>query len=205
ARRHTSSSAPDLSKKEFKKEKERLTTELHLITQKRNEQRDRLISFQEGSMKKRTKPTQKKNPFCEQLSLKKNQLMSSVNNLELEIIELQENIQELKKETNFYSNLHSQLMVEKNLTKMSVTQKGESEKVQIDWALIEKYLVDVNLSGKDKQEQTSNHETQQLQDSETPARAEMSTSHEESLLHNEFPPQEPPAELHAQYPQSTLD
>ena len=29
--------------------------------------------------------------------------MSSVNNLELEIIELQENIQELKKETNFYS------------------------------------------------------------------------------------------------------
>jgi hypothetical protein len=46
---------------------------------------------------------------------------------------------------------------------MSVTQKGESEKVQIDWALIEKYLVDVNLSGKDKQEQTSNHETQQLQ------------------------------------------
>ena len=34
-------------------EMERLTTELHLITQKRNEQRDRLISFQEGSMKKR--------------------------------------------------------------------------------------------------------------------------------------------------------
>ena len=39
-------------------------------------------------------------------------------------------------------------MVEKNLTKMSVTQKGESEKVQIDWALIEKYLVDLNLNGR---------------------------------------------------------
>ncbi|EDL38705.1 mCG16226 [Mus musculus] len=205
ARRHTSSIAPELSEKEFKMEMERLTTELHLITQKRNEQRDRLISFQEGSMKKRTKPIQKKNPFYEQLSLKKNQLMSSVNNLELEIIELQENIQELKKEINFYSNLHSQLMVEKNLTKMSVTQKGESKEVQIDWALIEKYLVDVNLSGKDKQEQTSNQETQQLQDSATPARAEMSTSQEESLLHNEFLPQEPPAALHPQHPQSTLD
>ena len=54
-------------------------------------------------------------------------------------------------------------MVEKNLIKMSITQKGESEEVQIDWALIEKYLVDLNLNGKDKQEQTSNHETQQLQ------------------------------------------
>ena len=29
--------------------------------------------------------------------------MSTVNNLELEIIEFQENIQELKKEINFYS------------------------------------------------------------------------------------------------------
>nr|AAI60233.1 Speer3 protein [synthetic construct]BAB30374.1 unnamed protein product [Mus musculus] len=205
APRKISPTVRDLSEKEFKMEMERLTTELHLITQKRNGQRDRLISFQEGSMKKRTRPFQKIHPFYEQLSLKKNQLMSSVNNLELEIIELQENIHELKKEINFYSNLHSQLMVEKNLIKMSITQKGESEEVQIDWALIEKYLVDLNLNGKDKQEQTSNHETQQLQDSETPARAEMSTSQEESLLHNEFLPQEPPAALHPQHPQSTLN
>ena len=34
---------------------------------------------------------------------KKSQVMFSVNNLELEIIEFQENIQELKKEINFYS------------------------------------------------------------------------------------------------------
>ena len=54
-------------------------------------------------------------------------------------------------------------MMEKNLIKMSVTQKRESKEVQIDWALIEKYLVDLNLNGKDEQEQTSNHETQQLQ------------------------------------------
>ena len=49
ARRHTSSTAPDLSKKEFKKEKERLTTELHLLIQLRNEQRDHLIDFKESS------------------------------------------------------------------------------------------------------------------------------------------------------------
>ena len=39
-------------------------------------------------------------------------------------------------------------MMEKNLIKMSVTQKRESKEVQIDWALIEKYLVDLNLNGR---------------------------------------------------------
>ena len=38
-------------------------------------------------------------------------------------------------------------MVEKNLIKMSITQKGENKEVEIDWALIEKYLVDLNLNG----------------------------------------------------------
>ena len=52
--------------------------------------------------------------------------------------------------------------MEKNL-KMSVTQNQKNKEVEIDWALIEKYLVDLNLNGKDEQEQTSNHETQQLQ------------------------------------------
>ncbi|NP_775092.3 spermatogenesis associated glutamate (E)-rich protein 2 isoform 1 [Mus musculus] len=205
AHRQTSSTAPDLIENELEKEKERLTTELHLMTQKRNEQRACLIAFKEGSMNKRTRPLQKLNPFYKQLILKKNQVMSSLHKLQMENIEAQENIKELKKEINYYTNLHSRLMMEKNLIKMSVTQKRESKEVQIDWALIEKYLVDLNLNGKDEQEQTSNHETQQLQDSETPARAEISTFQEESLLQNEFPPQETPAELHSQYPQSTLD
>ncbi|XP_021040922.1 disks large homolog 5-like isoform X2 [Mus caroli] len=205
ADRQTSSTAPDLIENEFKKEKERLITELHLITQKRNEQRACLIAFKEGSMYKRTKPFQKMNPFYEQLTLKKNQIMSSLHKLQMENIEAQKNIKELEKEINYYTNLHSQLMMEKNRIKMSITRKRESKEVQIDWALIEKYLVDSNLNGKDKQEQTSNHETQQLQDSQTPASAEISTSQEESLLQNEFPPQEPPAELHPQHPQSTLD
>uniref|UniRef100_A0AA74KT21 Spermatogenesis associated glutamate (E)-rich protein 1K n=1 Tax=Mus musculus TaxID=10090 RepID=A0AA74KT21_MOUSE len=97
ARRHTSSTAPDVSKKKFKKEKERLTTELHLLIQLRNEQRDHLIDFKESS--------------------------------------------------NYNRNLHSQLLMEKNL-KMSITQNQKNKEVQIDWALIEKYLVDLNLNGR---------------------------------------------------------
>ena len=55
------------------------------------------------------------------------------------------------------------MMEKKNLIKMSITLKRESKEVQIDFALIEKYLVDVNLSGKDEQEKTSNLEAQENQ------------------------------------------
>uniref|UniRef100_L7N2A2 Spermatogenesis associated glutamate (E)-rich protein 1J n=1 Tax=Mus musculus TaxID=10090 RepID=L7N2A2_MOUSE len=147
ARRHTSSTAPDLSKKEFKKEKERLTTELHLLIQLRNEQRDHLIDFKESSNYNRTKPTQKKNPFYEQLRSTKNQVLASVHKLEMGIIEAQENIQELNKWIDYFTNLHSQLLMEKNLKK-SITQNQKNKEVQIDWALIEKYLVDLNLNGR---------------------------------------------------------
>ena len=147
ARRHTSSTAPDLSKKEFKKEKERLTTELHLLIQLRNEQRDHLIDFKQSSNYNRTKPTQKKNPFYEQLRSTKNQVLASVHKLEMGIIEAQENIQELNKWIDYFTNLHSQLLMEKNL-KMPVTQNQKNKEVEIDWALIEKYLVDLNLNGR---------------------------------------------------------
>uniref|UniRef100_A0A8C6MZW7 Disks large homolog 5 N-terminal domain-containing protein n=1 Tax=Mus spicilegus TaxID=10103 RepID=A0A8C6MZW7_MUSSI len=185
-----SSSDPVLSKKQFKKEEEKLTTEVQLITQKRNEQRDHLISLTEGSMNKRYRL----NPHYEQLKLKEKEVLSFLHNLEVENIEARENIQE---------NLHSWLMMEKNLIKkMPVLLKQESKEVQIDWALIQKCLVAMNLNGKEEQEQTSNLETQQLQ---TPARAEISTAQKESLLQNEFPPQEPPAELHPQHPQFFFD
>ena len=47
----------------------------------------------------------------------------------------------------FSRNLHSQLLMEKNL-KMSITQNQKNKEVEIDWALIEKYLVDLNLNGR---------------------------------------------------------
>ena len=54
--------------------------------------------------------------------------------------------------------------MEKNLIKKKlVILKQESKEVQADWALIHQYLVDLNLSGKDEQEKTSNLETQENQ------------------------------------------
>ena len=44
-----------------------------------------------------------------------------------------------------------------------MTLQQESKEVQADWALIHQYLVDLNLSGKDEQEKTSNLETQEHQ------------------------------------------
>jgi hypothetical protein len=51
----------------------------------------------------RTRPLQKLNPFYKQLILKKNQVMSSLHKLQMENIEAQENIKELKKEINYYT------------------------------------------------------------------------------------------------------
>uniref|UniRef100_A0A8C6GSX6 Disks large homolog 5 N-terminal domain-containing protein n=1 Tax=Mus spicilegus TaxID=10103 RepID=A0A8C6GSX6_MUSSI len=151
--KHTSSTASDLSEDEFQKEKERLTTELHLLIQKRNEQRDHLIAFKERSSYRRTMPVENLNPFYEQLKLQNKQVMSTVYKSLKKLIEAQENIHKLNQKISLYSNLHSRLMVEKNLTKMSITRKRESKEVHIDWALIEKYLVDLNQNGKDEQEQ----------------------------------------------------
>jgi hypothetical protein len=53
AGRQTSSPATVLSKRQAKNEEERLTTELQLITQKRNEPRDRLLYVTDRSMNKR--------------------------------------------------------------------------------------------------------------------------------------------------------
>ena len=49
------------------------------------------------------------------------------------------------------------------MKKKLVTLKQKSKEVQADWALIHQYLVDLNLSGKDEQEETSNLETQEHQ------------------------------------------
>ena len=53
AGRQTSTPATVLSKKQAKEEEERLTRELQLVTQERNELRDRLIYVTEGAMNKR--------------------------------------------------------------------------------------------------------------------------------------------------------
>jgi hypothetical protein len=49
-----------------------------------------------------SRPFQRLNPHYEQLKLKEKEVLSFLHNLEVENIEARENIQELKKEINFY-------------------------------------------------------------------------------------------------------
>ncbi|EDL03237.1 mCG6384 [Mus musculus] len=201
AGRQTSSPATVLSKRQAKNEEERLTTELQLITQKRNEPRDRLLYVTDRSMNKR--PYHRANPLYEKLKVKEMEVMLFLHKLEMENIEALKNNQELKKEINFYCSLHSQLLMEKKLMKKKLfLMKQESKEVQGDWTLIQQCLLDLNLNGKDEHEKTSNLQDQQHQVSETTRELGLATAQEESILKNESPPQEPPAELHLPLPHS---
>ena len=54
-------------------------------------------------------------------------------------------------------------MEENLIKKKSMTLQQESKEVHADWAIIQQRLVELNLSGKDEQEKTSNLETQEHQ------------------------------------------
>lgn len=54
--------------------------------------------------------------------------------------------------------------MEENLIKKKLmTLQQESKEVQADWAIIHQCLVELNLSGKDEQEENSNLETPEYQ------------------------------------------
>ena len=54
--------------------------------------------------------------------------------------------------------------MEENLIKKKLMPlQQESKEVQADWAIIHQRLVELNLSGKDEQEKTSNLEAQENQ------------------------------------------
>ncbi|XP_052028341.1 disks large homolog 5-like [Apodemus sylvaticus] len=202
--RQTSSPVTVLSKNQAKEEEERLTRELQLVTQERNELRDRLIYVTEGAMNKR--PYYTPNPLYEKLKLKEKEIMTFLHTLEKENIEAKQTFQDLKKEINFYRNLHSRLLMQKNImNKRLVTLKQENKEVHADWTIIQQYLIDLNLNVKDEQDKTSILQGQQHQDAESVARAEISTAQEEGLLQNELPLQEDTANLHPQQPQNSLD
>ncbi|XP_052028760.1 disks large homolog 5-like [Apodemus sylvaticus] len=204
AGRQTSSPATVLSKKQAKEEEERLTRELQLVTQERSELRDRLIYVTEGAMNKR--PYYTPNPLYEKLKLKEKEIMTFLHTLEKENFEAKQTFHDLKKEINFYRNLHSRLLMQKNImNKRLVTLKQENKEVHADWTIIQQYLIDLNLNVKDEQDKTSILQGQQHQVAETVPRAEISTAQEEALLQNDFPPQEAPDELHPQQPQNSLD
>eukprot|EP00073_Rattus_norvegicus_P054471 XP_017456890.1 PREDICTED: disks large homolog 5-like isoform X1 [Rattus norvegicus] len=149
AGRETSSPGTALSEKQAKKEKERLIKELQLITEERNDLRDRLRFLTERSMKNR--PYFRPNPYYEDLERMEEAVMSILHNLEMENTEIHENSHKLKKEMTFSRNLLSQLLMENTCRKKLVPLKQESKEVHLDCALKQKYLVDFNKKDKDQQ------------------------------------------------------
>ncbi|XP_063134670.1 uncharacterized protein Dlg5l12 isoform X3 [Rattus norvegicus] len=93
------------------------------------------------------------NPLYEDLERMEEEVMSILHNLEMENTEIHDNIQEQKKEITFSSNLLSQLLMENTCRKKLFPLKQESKEVQLEWALIQKYLVDCNKNDKDQEPQ----------------------------------------------------
>ncbi|XP_063134814.1 disks large homolog 5-like [Rattus norvegicus] len=151
--RQTSSPENVLNKVQANEEEERLNRELELTTKERNELTDRLLYVTGGSMSK--SPYFRPNPFYENLKIKEKEVMSLLHNLDTKNIEHREKFQELKKEINFYCNLHSRLLMDQAcMKKKLVTLKQESKELQ-------RYLFELNPNAEDEQEKTSNLQTQQ--------------------------------------------
>ncbi|XP_063134541.1 disks large homolog 5-like isoform X1 [Rattus norvegicus] len=153
--RQTSSPENILNKVQANEEEERLNRELELTTKERNELTDRLLYVTGGSMNKRASPYFRPNPFYENLKIKEKEVMSLLHNLDTKNIEHREKFQELKKDINFYRNLHSRLLMDQAcMKKKLVTLRQESKEVQ-------RYLFELNPNDEDEQEKTSNLQTQQ--------------------------------------------
>ncbi|XP_063134741.1 disks large homolog 5-like [Rattus norvegicus] len=157
--RQTSSPENVLNKVQANEEEERLNRELELTTKERNELTECLLYVTGGSMNK--SPYFRPNPFYENLKIKEKEVMSLLHNLDTKNIEHREKFQELKKEINFYRNLHSRLLIDQAcMKKKLVTLEQESKEVQ-------RYLFELNPKDEDEQEKTSNLQTQQNVVSET--------------------------------------
>ncbi|XP_063134549.1 uncharacterized protein LOC134483208 [Rattus norvegicus] len=147
--RETSSPGTELSENQAKKEKERLIKELQLITEERNDLRDRLRFLTERSMK--NMPHFRPNPYYEDLERMEEAVMSILHNLEMENTEIHENNRKLKKEITFSRNLLSQLLMENTCRKKLLPLKQESKEGHLECAMNQKYLVDFNKKDKDQQ------------------------------------------------------
>ncbi|EGV96575.1 Disks large-like 5 [Cricetulus griseus] len=95
-----SSQSTPFSKKQVKKEIERMTTELQLMTSQRNELRDRLVSISEGTVDNR--PYHKPNPLYKKLKLEHKQVMWELRVFENENTQVSEEFSELNKENVIY-------------------------------------------------------------------------------------------------------
>ncbi|EGW13981.1 Disks large-like 5 [Cricetulus griseus] len=89
-----------LTKKQVEKEMKKLTTELQLMNNQRNELRDSLLFISEGTVDNR--PYHKANPLYEKLKSEHKQVICELKIFEHENTEASEKLSELTKETVFY-------------------------------------------------------------------------------------------------------
>ncbi|XP_040611095.1 disks large homolog 5-like [Mesocricetus auratus] len=150
-----------LTKKQVKKEIERMTTELQLMTNQRNELRDRLLFISEGTVDNR--PYHKPNPFYEKLKLEHKQVLWELKVFEKEKTEVSEKFSELKKETVFYRGLHSRLLMEESQLHKKVDMlRQEKRKLHDDWVLLKHHLEDLNVTDQDEESSDMKIQQQEL-------------------------------------------
>ncbi|CAH7488167.1 LOC102550797 [Phodopus roborovskii] len=189
-----------LTKKQVKKEMERLSTDLQLMTNHRNELRDRLLFISEGKVDNR--PYHKPNPFHEKLKFDHKQVMWELKIFENEKTEASEKFSELTKETKFYRGLHSRLLMEETQLKRKVDMlKQEKKKLQEEWVLLKHHLEDFNLTNTNQEEKSDlKIQKQQVRDrrmsTQLQPEMEQDTAQGENHLQKELLQQEPPAECH---------
>ncbi|CAH7125309.1 Gm6460 [Phodopus roborovskii] len=151
-----------LTKKQVRKEMERLTTELQLVTSQRNELRRRLLFITEGAVDNR--PYHKANPFYEKLKLKHKQAMLELKRLHNEKTTASKKYSELTKETVFYRGLHSRLLMEQTQMNKKVDMlRQENRKLLDDWVLLKHHLEELKVLCKEGEEETSDLKAQQQQ------------------------------------------
>ncbi|XP_037064727.1 disks large homolog 5-like [Peromyscus leucopus] len=158
------SSHPTLrTKKEVKKEIERLTTALQLATAQRNQLRDRLLFITEGTVDNR--PYHQPNPFYEKLRMEHKRVMKELNTLQNENTEASKKFSEQTKETLFYRGLHSRLLMEQTQLEKKVGMlRQEKMKLLEDWVLLKHHSKELRVICEDQEEKTSDLKTQQRQE-----------------------------------------
>nr|XP_021485735.1 disks large homolog 5-like [Meriones unguiculatus] len=193
------------SKKQVKKEVDGLTTQLQLMTREKHELQDRLMLLTEGTLD--NWPYHRLNLFYERLKIQHKQLILNLQTLE-----------------GCFSNLHSRLRMEQTHLKKKVDMmKQDNKTVQENWVMLRHQLAEMQQMCKDQEEDTSDHQTPQLDkdlerlekllhylrkqtqlamSEKLHLEMEVATAHEESLLQKELLLQEPPAELQPQETQN---
>nr|XP_021494676.1 disks large homolog 5-like [Meriones unguiculatus] len=109
------------------------------------------------------RPYYRPNSFYERLMTQHKQVILDLQTLEQEHTEASQNLKELDKETGFYSNLHSRLLMEQAQLKKKVDMMTQdNETVQENWVLLKHQLAEMQQICKDQEEETSDLQTPQL-------------------------------------------